>query len=97
LLCRPGATLLLLATYWSGSMQLPGMALCLREIRVQPASLYSRDGVARDVDVAAATLAARPELARAIITHRFPLDAAPEAFRTAADRAAGAIKVVLEP
>jgi threonine dehydrogenase-like Zn-dependent dehydrogenase len=59
--------------------------------------MYARDGAARDVDVAAATLAATPEIARAIITHRFPLDAAAEAFRTAADRAAGAIKVVLEP
>ena len=29
--------------------------------------------------------------------HRFPLDAAPEAFATAADRSSGAIKVVLEP
>jgi threonine dehydrogenase-like Zn-dependent dehydrogenase len=32
-----------------------------------------------------------------MISHRFPLDAATEAFATAADRAAGAIKVVLEP
>jgi threonine dehydrogenase-like Zn-dependent dehydrogenase len=32
-----------------------------------------------------------------IITHRFPLDAAAEAFTTAQDRHAGAIKVVLEP
>jgi threonine dehydrogenase-like Zn-dependent dehydrogenase len=34
---------------------------------------------------------------RALITHRFPLDAAPEAFSAAADRSSGAIKVVLEP
>jgi threonine dehydrogenase-like Zn-dependent dehydrogenase len=95
-LCRPGATLLLLASYWGG-MELPGLALCMKEIRVQPASMYGRAGSARDVDVAAATLAARPEIARAIITHRFPLDAATEAFRVAADRSAGAIKVVLEP
>ena len=96
-LCRPGGTLLLLASYWSGRLELPGFALCLKEVRVQPASLYGRGGVARDVDVAAATLAARPEIARTLITHRFPLDAAADAFRTAADRAAGAIKVVLEP
>jgi threonine dehydrogenase-like Zn-dependent dehydrogenase len=95
-LCRPGGTLLLLATYWSG-LTLPGFALCMKEIRVVPASMHGRHGVARDVDVAAALLAARPSIADALITHRFPLDAAPEAFATAADRQAGAIKVVLEP
>jgi threonine dehydrogenase-like Zn-dependent dehydrogenase len=42
-------------------------------------------------------LGQRPELPEIVITHRFPLDAAVEAFRVAADRSAGAIKVVLEP
>lgn len=32
-----------------------------------------------------------------IITHRFPLSRAEEAFRTASDRATGAIKVIIEP
>jgi threonine dehydrogenase-like Zn-dependent dehydrogenase len=50
----------------------------------------------RDIDAAAALLAATPELPRAIITHRFPLEAAAEAFATAAERRSGAIKVVLE-
>jgi threonine dehydrogenase-like Zn-dependent dehydrogenase len=59
--------------------------------------MYSRAGAARDIDVAAALLAHRPEVAGIVITHRFPLDAAAEAFATAQDRAAGAIKVVLEP
>ena len=38
-----------------------------------------------------------PELVSAVVTHRFGLDDAEEAFRVAADRKAGAIKVVLEP
>ena len=38
-----------------------------------------------------------PELPDAVITHRFPLNAAEEAFAIAANRAAGAIKGVLEP
>lgn len=95
-LCRPGATLLLVASYWDG-LELPGFALCLKEVRVVPASMYGHGPGGRDIDAAAALLARQPELARALITHRFPLDAAPEAFATAADRAAGAIKVVLEP
>ena len=94
--CRPGGTLLLLASYWSG-LELPGFALCLKEVRVVPSSLYGRGPAGRDVDAAAALLARRPEIARRLITHRFPLDAAPEAFETARRRSAGAIKVVLEP
>jgi threonine dehydrogenase-like Zn-dependent dehydrogenase len=96
-LCRPGGRLLLLATYWAG-LELPGFALCMKEVSVIPASMYGcAAGGGRDIDAAAALLGAHPEIAPALITHRFPLDAAPEAFRTAADRRAGAIKVVLEP
>ena len=94
-LARPGGTLLLLGTYWSG-MSMPGIPLCMKEIRVVPSSMYSRVGKVRDFDVAAGLLSARPEMADALITHRFPLDEAVRAFAAAADRAAGAIKVVLE-
>ena len=62
-----------------------------------PASLYGREGASRDIDVAAAILARDPAIADAMITHRFPLEAAREAFAAAADRKSGAIKVVLEP
>jgi len=95
-LARPSAMLLLLATYWEG-LELPGFELCMKEIRVIPASMYSQHGAVRDIDRATSILAANPTIAEAMITHRFPLDAAPEAFATAADRASGAIKVVLEP
>jgi threonine dehydrogenase-like Zn-dependent dehydrogenase len=95
-LCRPGGRVLVLGTYWGAAVELP-QAICLQEIDIIPASMYSRSGASRDVDVAAALLATRPVVAEVLITHRFPLDAAAEAFATARDRAAGAIKVVLEP
>jgi threonine dehydrogenase-like Zn-dependent dehydrogenase len=95
-LCRPGASLVLVASYWEG-MTFPGFLVALKEIRIVPSSMYGRHGAGRDIDVAAALLAANPEIPRAIITHRLPLDAAREGFRIANDRKAGAIKVVLEP
>ncbi len=95
-LAKPGAVLLLLSSYWE-PISLPGFVLMMKELRVQPSSMYGRHAAGRDVDGAAALLAATPELPRTVITHRLPLDAAPEAFRIARDRKAGAIKVVLEP
>ena len=95
-LAKPGARMVLLATYWGG-IEIPGFDLCMKEINVIPAAQYSRLGPSRDVDVAATILATTPIVARSLITHRFPLDAAAEAFAVAADRRAGAIKVVLEP
>lgn len=93
---RPGGTLLLLGSYWDG-FELPGMQLTLKELRVVPSILYGRAGATRDFDVAAALLAVRPEIPRTLVTHRFPLEAAEDAFATARDRRSGAIKVVLEP
>lgn len=95
-ICRPGGTLLLLASYWDG-FEPPGMALCMKEIRIVPSLMYGRGDQGRDIDAAAALLHARPEIPDAIITHRLPLDAAAEAFALARDRKSGAIKVVLSP
>jgi threonine dehydrogenase-like Zn-dependent dehydrogenase len=95
--CRPGGTIVLLGSYWDGTVEMPGMAIGMKELTLVPAVMYGRSGPSRDVDAAATILAQRPELSDIIVTHRFPLDAAAEAFAVAADRSAGAIKVVLEP
>ena len=95
--CRPGGTIVLLGSYWDGTVEMPGMAIGMKELTLVPAVMYGRSGPSRDVDVAATILAQRPELSDIIVTHRSPLDAAAEAFAVAADRSAGAIKVVLEP
>ena len=95
-LCKPGATILLLATYWDG-VTLPAFEVSMKALRIQASFMYDRQGLVRDVDIAAQLLARRPELPGLLITHRLPLDAAADAFAIAANRQAGAIKVVLEP
>jgi threonine dehydrogenase-like Zn-dependent dehydrogenase len=96
-LARPGGTVVLLGSYWDGDVVMPGLSVTMKEVTLVPSTMYGRVGPSRDVDVAATILADRPELPAAVITHRFALDAAVEAFAVARDRAAGAIKVVLEP
>lgn len=96
-LARAGGRIVLLGTYWSGRVAFPGFALGMKEVDVVPSSMYNRATGNRDIDAAAELLARQPEIASTMITHRFPLDAAPEAFATARDRSAGAIKVVMEP
>jgi threonine dehydrogenase-like Zn-dependent dehydrogenase len=93
---RPNGMLVLLAAYWD-ALTLPGFSFAAKELALVSATMYGRHGPARDIDAAAALLAARPELAEALITHRFPLSEAAAAFAAAHDRAGGAIKVVLEP
>lgn len=96
-LSRPGGRILALGTYWDEHVSFPGLELSTKEVDIVPSSMYGRVGPLRDIDAAAALLAGRPEVADILITHRFPLDAAAEAFATASDRGAGAIKVVIEP
>ncbi|GAB5453434.1 MAG: zinc-dependent alcohol dehydrogenase family protein [Halioglobus sp.] len=95
-LCKPGGVIVLLATYWE-TVEMPAALITMKSLRVYGSFLYGKRGLIRDVEVAAQLLAARPELASTLITHRMPLDAAPEAFAVARQRQAGAIKVVLEP
>jgi 2-desacetyl-2-hydroxyethyl bacteriochlorophyllide A dehydrogenase len=82
-----------------GTLSVNWMPLFHREGRLIPSLGYCHGhaGHGRDMEEAAAMLAAEPEIARALITHRFPITEAAEAFRVAADRAAGAIRVVVEP
>ena len=54
-------------------------------------------GGERDFDIAARILGADDAIADAMITDRFPLDRAADAFARCHERAGGAIKVVLEP
>jgi|HubBroStandDraft_6_1064221.scaffolds.fasta_scaffold529841_2 2-desacetyl-2-hydroxyethyl bacteriochlorophyllide A dehydrogenase len=93
---RIGGRLVLLSFY-QDLVPFPGFAFMTKELTVRAAMAYGSHEGTRDCDDVAAMLAANSEIASTLITHRFPLDDAEEAFRVAGDRSAGAIKVVLEP
>jgi threonine dehydrogenase-like Zn-dependent dehydrogenase len=95
-LARPGARVSLLGVFHD-VVPVPGVPLLVKELTLVGAMAYGRAGGERDTEAVAAMLGANPDIADTLITHRFPLDDAAEAFRVAGDRAAGAIKVVLEP
>jgi threonine dehydrogenase-like Zn-dependent dehydrogenase len=95
-LCRPGATILMLGTFWQG-LVMPQLSVMMKELTIVNSYTYAASGAVRDFDIAAALLSRNPKIASALITHRFPLSEVKQAFSVARDRKAGAIKVVLEP
>lgn len=95
-LAKPAAEVAIPGIYW-GPIDLPGLAMCFKQVSLCPTTLYARSGAGRDIDYAAALLATQPDIADTLITHRFPLDAAVEAFKAAASKSTGAVKVILEP
>lgn len=80
-----------------GDRQVPSIPFVMNELSMLGCNCYDSGGGGREFARAAAVLAADPEIAATVITHRFPLAEAAEAFRVAADRGSGAIKVVLHP
>jgi 2-desacetyl-2-hydroxyethyl bacteriochlorophyllide A dehydrogenase len=95
-LVAPRGTVVVLGVHL-GKVELDWMPLFHREARVIPSLGYCRSHDGREMEHAAAMLADDPEIARTLITHRFPIDDAAEAFRVAGDRSSGAIRVVIEP
>ena len=94
--CARGGIVALVSTTWE-PVTVSFMAAQMREVTIVPAFLYGEAGGEPEFTTAARLLAAHPEWPGVLVTHRFPLAAAAEAFRVAGDRAHGAIKVVLEP
>lgn len=93
---RPNGRLLLLSASW-GDIKLPGLVVAAKEPIVVGSTMYGKVGAYRDIDRAARLLGEVPAIAAVMITHRFPLVAAADAFALARERKAGVIKVVLEP
>lgn len=95
-LVAPAGTVVVLGVHM-GTVELNWSPLFHREARVIPSLGYCRHDDGREMEHVAQMLADEPEIARTIITHRYSIDEGVEAFRVAADRSAGAIRVVIEP
>ena len=95
-LVAPGGTVVVLGVHMVSHLPVPWYPLFRSEAALVPSLGYCAHGGRKEIAAAADLLAARPEVADALITHRFPLDDAVEAFRVASDRSTGAIRVVLE-
>ncbi len=95
-LVAPGGTIVVLGVHF-GPVQLDWMPLFHKEARVIPSLGYCAHDGGREMEDAAGMLGEDPDIARTLITHRFPIEDAAEAFRVASDRAAGAVRVVIEP
>ena len=95
-LAAPAGRVILLGVYGQ-TVPAPGITTLMKELTWLAAMAYERRDGVREVEEVAAMLGANPDIGPTLITHRFPLDDAAEAFRVATDRAAGAIKVVLHP
>lgn len=93
---RPGGRIVSLGVYTT-TMPIPGVLSLIKELSYINSIAYGRHDGVREVEEVASMLAKKPEIARTIITHRYPIEDAHEAFRVAAGRQAGAIKVVIEP
>jgi 2-desacetyl-2-hydroxyethyl bacteriochlorophyllide A dehydrogenase len=95
-LVAPAGTIVVLGVHL-GVVEINWMPLFHREARIIPSLGYCRHEHGREMEDAAAMLAEDPEIARTLITHRFPIEDAAEAFRVAGDKTSGAIRVVIEP
>jgi L-iditol 2-dehydrogenase len=73
------------------------LTMLMKEVRIVASMVYNRRGPASDFDTALEILATRGNDLRPLVTHTFALADAQRAFETAADKASGAIKVMLAP
>ncbi len=92
---RAGGTIGILGTFWDPVAI--GVALQMKEATLVPAFTYGHHHGVSEFEEAIRLLGDAPELPGAIITHRFSLDEAPEAFRVAGDPSGEAIKVAVYP
>lgn len=78
-------------------IKLNAISVMTKEMRLVGAMTYGRAGTRSDFDLALDIAARRADALKRLVTHRFPLDRAGEAFETALDKTTGSIKVSILP
>ena len=91
----PGGVVVAVATYWQPVSI--GYGLLGKEVSLVPASMYGHRHGDREFEEAAQVLASAADVADVLVSHRVPLEDGARAFAQAADRAHGAVKVLIEP
>ncbi len=94
-LVRPGGTISILGNFWDPVAV--GLGFQIKEVTLLPSYTYGHHHGVSEFEDAVRVLGAVPDLGDTIVTHRFPLDDAAEAFRVAGNRSTDAIKVVVHP
>jgi 2-desacetyl-2-hydroxyethyl bacteriochlorophyllide A dehydrogenase len=93
--CRPGGTICLLGVY-TKPINFPALFTVAKELTIKGSFVYNRAGSRADFDVVIDLLRRDGKrIGETMITHRFPLERIDEAFRTAADKTSGSIKVTI--
>lgn len=91
---KPRGRISMVGCFWTPT-EVP-MSFCTKEQEMIASFTYKCRRPGRTFEEAVSALAANPGIADTLVTHRYPLEAASEAFETASDRASGAIKVVFD-
>jgi threonine dehydrogenase-like Zn-dependent dehydrogenase len=91
---RRTGRIVMVGTPWDGLAL--DMRLAMTETTLIPSMTYGGTGADHEFTQAAALLSTEPAIASTLISHRYPLDAAAEAFDTAGHRSGGAIRVAFD-
>jgi threonine dehydrogenase-like Zn-dependent dehydrogenase len=93
--CRPGGTICVLGAF-TRSPTFPALFVLAKELRIIGSFVYSRAGARADYDIVLDLLRRHGErIAATLVTHSYPLARIADAFRTAADKTTGSIKVTI--
>lgn len=93
---RRGGKIVMLGVF-HGAPALPARAFMQKELTLLGSNCYGRERVVGDFALATRLLVGHRWELRPMVTHRFKLDQIAQAYATAADKTAGAIKVQMCP